>query len=165
MKKALILILTLYLLTLIQTSFLVHFNILGVIFNLVLVFVCLLSFFEGPTQRWGFFAAVIGGFFLDIFSTSFIGISIFVLVLISFIFKISLYILKERPEKHPLIYFIPLFIFSVLLYTLSLNFISFIIKSSSFQISPISLLVEITLNFLLSLIGFYFFKKFKLKLR
>lgn len=73
MKKILILIIFFYILILFQTSFLIHFPILGLIPNLVLISVILLNLFEKPQNYSGYFSAFIGGFFLDIFSENFIG--------------------------------------------------------------------------------------------
>jgi len=90
-KKVLILIVVFYLLTLLQTSFLVHFNIKGIIPNLVLITVILLNLFEQPKSYTGLISAFLGGFFLDIFSENFIGFYVLILVglaiSIKFIFK------------------------------------------------------------------------------
>jgi len=153
MRKILILILiaVFYILTLFQSSFLVHFNISGVVPNLVLILVCLLSFFEKPNQHLGIFGAIIGGFFLDIFSNSFIGISIIVLIIISFFIKKSLHFLKETSERYPIIYFLPLFIFSLIFYDLALVLVS------QFNLS-LGFLIEIIYNSAFAFLGFYIFK-------
>lgn len=94
MKKFLLLILFFYILVLLQTSFLIHFNILGWWGwspNLILISVILISFLEKPENNFGFFSAFAGGFFLDIFSESFFGFNILILtatvLFIKFIFK------------------------------------------------------------------------------
>ncbi len=149
-KKILLLIAVFYILVLLQSSFLVHFNIFGVVPNLVLILVCLLSFFEKPNEYRGIFGAVIGGFFLDIFSNSFIGISIIILVVISFFIKKSLHLLKETSKRYPIIYFLPLFIFSLIFYSFS---------SSVFQFSfSLSFLVEIIYNSVFAFLCFYICK-------
>ena len=91
MKKFLLLILFFYILVLLQTSFLLHFNILGWWVgwspNLILISVILISFLEKPENNSGFFSAFLGGFFLDIFSESFFGFNILILTVIVFFIK------------------------------------------------------------------------------
>jgi len=154
-KKALILIAVFYVSALLQSSFLVHFNIAGVIPNLILILVCLLSFFEKSGRRQGLFGAVLGGFFLDIFSSSFIGISIISLIIVSFFVRKSFGILKETYEKRPIIYFLPLFVISLIFYDL------FLFNYSIFQFN-LSFFVEIIYNSIFALLFFYIFKKCRL---
>ncbi len=161
MKKILIIILILFILTLIQTSFLVHFSIWGVFPNLILVLVSIFNFFEDPVKKLGILTAGIGGFFLDIYSNSFIGALILTLIAISLIFKGSRIILKERPQKHPLIYFIPLFVFALVFYDFFFGFTLIFVNSFHFSFD-LSLLIKIAYNLVLALIGFYLFKRFSL---
>jgi len=61
------------LLTVLQTSFLPHFELLGSVPNLILVFIvswCILKNYKN-----GLFSAVLGGFLLDLFSSTFFGIN------------------------------------------------------------------------------------------
>jgi len=88
MKKLIISIIILYFLTLFQTSFLVHLSLFGMIPNIVLVFVVLWNIFEKGDSTIGIYDAIIGGFFLDIFSNRFIGFNILILLLIAFILKL-----------------------------------------------------------------------------
>jgi len=96
MKKILILIPFFYILTLFQTSFLIHFNIFleggfgGWTPNLILIAVILITVFERPEKNLGIFLAFIGGFFLDIFSENFIGFHILVLVILALLIKFIL---------------------------------------------------------------------------
>jgi rod shape-determining protein MreD len=85
-KEILIIIIFFYLLVLLQTSFLIHFDIfLGKIVNyiLILIPVVLIGLFASQKQ-YGFGAAFSAGFFLDIFSGQFIGISILIFVFLVF---------------------------------------------------------------------------------
>lgn len=83
-------ILSLYILTLLQTSFFPHFPG-GYWLNLVLIAVVVVSLFENRKEKLGFFGAFFGGFFLDIFSENFIGFWVLILlaiaVFIKFVFK------------------------------------------------------------------------------
>jgi rod shape-determining protein MreD len=90
MKKILILIIFFYLLTLFQTSFLIHFNILGITPNLILIVVLVLNIFEKPKKVNGIFGAGISGFFWDIFSNKPLGFHLLILVIISVLIKVIL---------------------------------------------------------------------------
>ncbi len=86
--KILISIIVFYFLVLIQTSFLVHFNILGIVPNLVLISVVLWNLFEKSKNYFGLYAAFIGGFFLDIFSSRFIGFYVLILFALAIFIKL-----------------------------------------------------------------------------
>lgn len=96
MKKILILILFFYILTLFQTSFLIHFNIFleggffGWALNLILIAVILITVLENPEKNLGIFSGICGGFFLDIFSENFLGFHILILVILAFFIKFIL---------------------------------------------------------------------------
>lgn len=90
MKRILILIIFFYFLTVFQTSFLVFFPIKNLIINFILVSVIVLNFLTN--DFWlGISSALIGGFFLDVFSENFFGFYILIFLAISlfseFIFK------------------------------------------------------------------------------
>ncbi len=88
-KAFLLSIVVLYFLTLFQTSFLVHFKILGYVPNLVLFFVIIWNLLENRKNPAGVFVSLIGGFFLDVFSNHFIGFNILILVLVSLAIKLT----------------------------------------------------------------------------
>lgn len=87
-KRIFILFILFYFLTLLQTSFLVHFPFfLKLPFNIVLIAVIFINLFESSEKNLGFFSAIIGGFFLDFFSDNFIGFNILILVSFSILIK------------------------------------------------------------------------------
>lgn len=89
MLKALIsLIIVFYVLVLLQTSFLVHFQILGMVLNVSLFLVVLINIFERPQKNLGLYSALAAGFFLDIFSTRFFGFWILILFLAALFVKL-----------------------------------------------------------------------------
>lgn len=88
--KILILIIFFYFLTLLQTSFLVHFSIFGLVPNFVLLLVILWNFSEKTKNLTGLFAALIGGFYLDVFSNRFFGFNILILLGIVIFIKLIL---------------------------------------------------------------------------
>ena len=89
-KKALILTLFFYLFVLLQTSFFVHLKIFGFLPNFVLILVVLINLLERPKNQLGILAAFIGGFFLDIFSSSFIGFNVLILLAVAVFIKLVL---------------------------------------------------------------------------
>lgn len=87
-KKILISIIILYFLVLLQASFFVHFAIWGVFPDLVLILIIIWNVFEKPKNYLGLYIAFIGGFFLDIFSSSFIGYNILILMVLIILIKL-----------------------------------------------------------------------------
>lgn len=90
MKKIIIFILLLYFLALAQTSFFSHFRFFNVIPSLVLLAVLLINVLEKPRDRSGIFAAFAGGFFIDVFSSGFIGLYVLILAASAFLIKLIL---------------------------------------------------------------------------
>lgn len=88
MKKILFLILFFYILALFQTSFLVHFDIKGIVLNFILISVILIILLTSHHLWLGISAAAIGGFFWDIFSPGPIGFHIFILVILAIFIQI-----------------------------------------------------------------------------
>jgi len=84
------LILSFYILALLQSSFLVHFDISGYVLNFILIVTIFINLFEKPQKNLGIISAFIGGFFLDIFSENFLGFYILILLAISIFIKFIL---------------------------------------------------------------------------
>ena len=85
MLKILAIIIFFYILALLQTSFLIHFNIFtgGIVsYSLFLIPVILITLFTPEKHFYALSAAFSAGLFLDIFSDRPIGVSILILVLI-----------------------------------------------------------------------------------
>lgn len=159
--KILILVLFFYLFTLFQNSFLANFSIYGVVPNFVLILVCLLSFFEKPHEYFGLFSVLIAGFFLDIFSSSFLGASILSLIIIYFFIKKTIHLLWDISKKYSIFYFIPIFIFSVILYDFFFGLFFYFSNYSGFLFPRVSiLLIRITYNLIFAIIGFYLVHKY-----
>ncbi|PIS39688.1 MAG: hypothetical protein COT33_00700 [Candidatus Nealsonbacteria bacterium CG08_land_8_20_14_0_20_38_20] len=85
-KKIITSLLFFYILALFQTSFLVHFSAL----NLILISIFFFNLFEKSEENFGLISALIGGFFLDIFSERAIGFYILILFLLSLFIKLIL---------------------------------------------------------------------------
>lgn len=89
-KKIIISVLSLYFLVILQSSFFVHFNFFGFFPNFVIILVIFWNLLEKEKNFFslGFFSAITGGLFLDIFSSRMIGFYIFILVGIAIFIKI-----------------------------------------------------------------------------
>lgn len=74
MAKILFLLIFFYLSAIIQTSFLVHYEIKGGSLNLVLISIILFNFFENKKSKSGLVIGGAGGFYLDVFSPYLPGI-------------------------------------------------------------------------------------------
>ena len=156
MKKILIFALFFYILTLIQTSFLIHFDILGVTPHLILISIVLLNFLEKPKDYTGLWVAGAGGFFLDLFSSFQFGVSLFTLIILAFLIKRILIILKEEN----IIYFIFIFVFAFVFYNLfSVLFNSLLNLSfpSLFIFNKLKIF-EIIYNLIWGILGYFLVK-------
>ena len=81
MMKTILFFPILYTISLLQTSFLIHFNFFGVIIPYITIFIVLiLNIFEKPEKKDGIYGAAFLGFFWDIFSKEPIGYHILILV-------------------------------------------------------------------------------------
>lgn len=94
MKSYLILIIVFFfILALIQSTFLAYLGFYGSLFNLILISVILINFFENPKNYSGVVSAIFGGFFLDIFSSRPFGFWILISFLLSLFIK---FIIRKR---------------------------------------------------------------------
>ena len=87
-KKILVFIIIFYFLALVQTSFLVHFKVWNMVPNLIFFLIVVWNVFEKADNRFGLYQAIIGGFFLDVFSDKFIGFNILILVISVILIKL-----------------------------------------------------------------------------
>ena len=88
MKKILFLIIFFYIISLLETSFFIHFNFFRFFPNIILIFQILITLFEDPNKNLAIFSAVSAGFFWDIFSENPIVFSILILLSLSVFLKI-----------------------------------------------------------------------------
>ncbi len=158
--KILILILFFYFFILFQNSFLSRFGALGALPNFLLIFTCLLGFFENPHRCSGAFSVLAAGFFLDVFSGLFFGASIFSLLFVYFLIKELIHFLRDIPQKYSVVYFIPIFISCIIFYDLFFGLFSFFSGSGLSFPRAYLLLIEIISNLIIAIIGFYSFKKY-----
>jgi len=100
-KKIIIVFTLLYIFVLLQVSFFVHLFPQGMVPNLVLILVLILSIFERPGSYLSSASAVFGGLLLDVYSEGFIGFWIFLLLGFSLVTKTILerYVRISIPQK------------------------------------------------------------------
>ncbi|MEA3453097.1 MAG: hypothetical protein U9Q96_02045 [Patescibacteria group bacterium] len=63
-----------YFLALVQTSFLVHYEIRGSLLNIVFLLIILFNFFDENENKLGLVVGITGGFYLDVFCSSYPGL-------------------------------------------------------------------------------------------
>ena len=162
--RLLIIFLLIGFLGILQNSFLVHFNIIGAIPNLIFILFFLVVFFE-ESERYiqGIFSAIAVGFFLDILSSSYFGIAIVLLLIFVFIIKHLLSLLKKTKDKYPVVYFAPLFVLFFIVFNLFLTIAIYFLNSEQIM-SRLSwvFLINIVYNLVFAIFGFYIFKTLKL---
>lgn len=73
-----------YCFALLQSSFLIHFNIYGFVPNIILISVLLLNLFESPEKKSGLFFSALGGFLVDVFSNRPIGLNLLIYLALAF---------------------------------------------------------------------------------
>jgi len=160
-KKLLVIILLFYLLALLQNSFFAHFNLFGTAPNLVFIFFFLLVFFEKKENNYQVILfAIIAGAFLDIFSYTYIGPSIVLLVIIGILLKNVQSLLKNREDNRPFIYFLPLFIIFLLAYNLLLDlYLYFLDPNKIAVIISTKIIFSLIYNSFIASVSFYLYKK------
>ena len=143
-----------FVLSLIQSSFLPFFSIVGQIPNLVFILFYVILFFDNRGES--FFWAILVGFLLDVFMPSYFGISIISLLVIYLLKKILDYFLKDIQGKYFIVYLIFLFSINFVIYSLLVYAFSLIFRSS-YELS-LSLMVSLAYNIILFLPAFYIYK-------
>ena len=172
-KKLLFIIFLFYLFALLQNSFLTHFSLFGATPNLVFILFFLFVFFEGVpgVSSESFLGhssrsyvvillALAAGFFLDIFSYTYLGPSIVFLIIISFLLKGTQSLLKSRKDNYPLVYFLPLFVVFWGIYNLLLSLYFYFIDSNKIIISfGTETIFAVIYNLVIASVLFYLYKK------
>lgn len=157
-------ILLLYFFAVLQSSFFTHFVFFGAVLNLVFILFFILVFFNGR-RKFGYSELILSffaGFLLDIFSETRFGVSIVLLILISFFIKKTRENLNEQDDPFPLSYFIALFLTSFLLFKVLISVYLHFFDPIHLRFSvDFKLLAEIIYNLAFATVGFFIYKKFK----
>lgn len=159
-RKILVITILFFLLVLVQNSFFAHFKLFGAVPNLVFVLFFLLAFFKGKAVSYSvIFYAVVAGFFLDIFSFTYLGPSIILLAGLAFLLKKIQALLKNQQDQHPVIYFLPLFVIFLSLYKILLTIILGLLGPLHTKIAlDWQFFAGIGYSFLFAVIAFYIYK-------
>lgn len=152
--RYLITILFFYFFALLQSSFFAHFGLFGAVPNLVFIFFFLLIFFSAPPN----FAPIIvyaftAGFFSDIIFDSHFGVSIILFLIAGFLINKVQVSLNETKGRHPIVYFIPVFL---IFFTAYQALLALYFKAPL----DYKFLYELLYNLIIAAAGFYIFKKF-----
>ena len=160
-KKILIIIILFYLFALLQNSFFTHFSFFGSIPNLIFILFFLLAFFEKKNNIYQvYFLAVIAGLLSDIFSYRYLGVSVVLLLIVGFLLKKTQFLLKNREDSHPFVYFLPLFLAYFVIYEVVLMiFMRFADPAHALINLDLRFLAGIIYNLLFASIFFYIYKK------
>ena len=168
-----IIIFIFFILAIIQNSFMPFFNVMGTVPNLVFILFFILTFFEesseyhsssqvSQSEIWedkGFFIAIIAGFFLDIFSPFYFGLSIISPLIIYLLIKVIIHFLRKWQDKYLIFYFLFIFLFSFFVYNVFSNLLS-----NSFHLKldfNKTIFVSLLYNLIFIYFGFYVYKFIK----
>jgi rod shape-determining protein MreD len=146
-----------------QTSFFLHFNIWGIGPDFIFILFFILIFFSAADKKnlsWeNLLYSVVAGFFLDISSYSYFGISIFLLIVIVFLCNKALQSLNKRKDQYPIIYFLPLFTMFYIFYKVFHCIIFYLFNFSQFAFNLNWILImQIILNLFFAILGFYTYR-------
>lgn len=161
--KAIIIILLFYFFAILQNSFFIHFNLLGATPNLVFALFFLFVFFEEKKINYTIiFYSAAAGLFLDIFSYTYLGVSLVLLIVIGLLVKIIQSLLKEEDDEHPFVYFLSLFSAGLIVYELLVMLYLWIFDPSHIAIIiDWRFFADIIYNTILASIFFWVYKKVK----
>ena len=147
---------------LLQNSFFAHLSFFGAVPNFVFIFFFTLVFSasrSGPAQsREIILYSLAGGFFLDAFSDTYFGTSMVALMLAGFLAKEAQKLLRPKQnDRAPFIYFLPVFIFSLIIYDLLLSLANRVPVWAYFKWN---FGAEIICNLAVASAAFWIYKKF-----
>ena len=160
--KTLIIILLFYFFAILQNSFFAHFSLFGAVPNLIFILFFLIIFFQkNISYYWVIFYSVVSGLFLDIFSYTYFGVSVIILLAIGFLIKKIQLLLKEKKDEYPLNYFLSLFFGAFISYNLLLLIYLLFFDPTHAVINFGWVFFDgIVYNLFFAVIGFYICKKF-----
>lgn len=151
-----VIILLFFIFSLIKDGILPILGLVATTLNPVFILFFILIFFNSDLDI--FFTAIAAGFFLDLYSLSYFGISIVSLFVIYFSQKLINYFFKKGSDKNPVFYFIAAFLINFILYNLLL-YLSSIIFDFEYDLT-INLTIGIIYNLIAAFAGFYIYKTF-----
>lgn len=125
--------------------------------NFIFILFFLFLFFNDSNSYYkSFFFAVLAGIFLDIYSYSYFGISIALLLMMVFLFKKLMQSLNKREDRYPAAYFFPLFIIFYSVYEILFRILIFILgpQHIGFFLTW-NFALQLSYNLFFACLGFY----------
>ena len=161
-RKILLITLLYYFFALLQNSFFAQVNFFGAAPNLVFSFFFVLAFFAKEDNTYYLiFLALIAGFFIDMFSFTYLFPSIIILIVAALLLKNIQSLLKNRDDNFPYIYFAPLFIIFILAYDALTDLYFYFFDFHKVMINFQSVtFFSMIYSLIFSSMFFYIFKKF-----
>ncbi|MBU1046078.1 hypothetical protein KJ616_03110 [Patescibacteria group bacterium] len=147
-----------YFLAVFQAGYLIHFKIAGGIWNPLLVAIIFLNFFEKKEDKSGLVAGGLAGFYLDLFSSYFLGFFTLIGILVAFAIKYVKPLLEtKRFVSFALVLFSGLFFYEMVLT------VALITRGLSFNVFSIiiNFLAGIIIYWILRLFNVLCWKKFR----
>ena len=160
-RKITVLILLFYFFAILQSSFFAHFALFGATPNLVFILFFLVCFFAKKSDNYLIiiFAAT-AGIFLDVFSYSYLGPSIALLLIIGFALKKAQSLLKNKEDRYPVVYFLPLFTIFLVAYDLLLGASLYFLDSNRLRMDfGVQTIFYVIYNAAVASLLFYIYKK------
>jgi rod shape-determining protein MreD len=159
--KPLIIFFLFYIFAMLQNSFFAHFNLFGAIPNFIFITFFMLVFFGRKNSYYHvIFYAISAGLFLDIFSFSYLGVSMVLLIIIGCFIKKVYSSLKEKDDRYPFVYFLSLFFISLITYDLLIQaWLRFFDPSRISADLGLSFFAGIIYNLFFAILGFVICKK------
>lgn len=143
----------------VKNSFLPHVPLFGVTPDLVFVLFFVSIFFESSSQSYeGIFITLVAGFLLDVFSSSYFGVSMVALLLVYGAVKIVMHFLKEGHQDFLVAYFIPIFLVSLICYSVLLSVAGYFLGASPITYQR-GIFLQLAINLIMALIGFFIYEK------
>jgi len=176
LKRNIVIIVSFYILAILQNSFFSHFTILGTAPNLIFSLFFCLVFFSLPTQVFAndkrinvyyqiIFYAIIAGLFSDIFFSTYLGPSIILFTAIGILIKKTQLLLRVGRDNYPFSHFIFLFLIYFILYqSLFMMYICFIDPLHIPVDFNFKIILSAFYSLFLSLLGFWSIKKYVKKI-
>lgn len=162
-QKPFIIIFLFYLFALLQNSFFVHFSFFGLIPNLIFIFFFSLVFFLKKERGYQvIYYSALAGLLLDMYSGTFIGPAILILMVLGFMLKKMQSSLKSMDDNYPFGYFSSLFLlFYAGFRVLIMLYLQFIDPLHISFILNFNFLIEIIYNSVIASVFFYVLKRWQ----
>ena len=161
-QKILITFILFYIFVLLQISFFAYFNLYGTVPNLVFILFFLLVFFEKNGRNYQIIIyAAMAGVFLDIFSYTYLGPSIILLIILGFLLKKAQELLRKGEDDYPFVYFSSLFVIFILAYYILSGMCLYFLDPSKIKFSlGLATFISTAYNLIAASILFFIYKKY-----